>query len=130
MDAYLSKEAYNSLIGLHHISSSPNIDGLLIGHKRGHRFFVQKILPTQKGFYSSLENYKASDKHFRGKLVGFFTFQPDEKKMKKILLPFAYGQLFLGIHLTKKKKMSFKSFIINFEKDFFLSPIDLTLPKS
>lgn len=130
MDAYLSKEAYHSLIGLNNISPNPNTDGLLIGHKRGHRFFVEKILPTKKGFYSSFENYLAADKHFGGKLVGFFTFQLDEKKMKKIFLPFAYGQLILDIKLMKKNKMNIKSYIIDYEKDFFLSPVEITYPKS
>lgn len=128
MDAYLSKEAYHSLVGLNNISPNPNIDGLLIGHKRGHRFFIEKILPTKKGFYSSFENYLATDKHFGGKLIGFFTFQLDEKKMKKIFLPFAYGKLFLDIKPTKEK-MQIKSYIIDYEKDFFLSPVELTHPK-
>ena len=130
MDAYLSREAYHFLLGLNLASSKPNLDGILIGHKRGHRFFVEKVFPTRKGFYTSLENYFTLDEHFGGKLIGFFTFEADEKKKKKILLPFAYGQLFLDIRLTQKKKMTIKSYVIDYKKEFFLSPIDLKLPKS
>jgi len=130
MDAYLSRKAYHFLHGLNIASSKPNLDGLLIGHKRGHRFFVENIFPTNKGFYSSLGNYFALDKHFGGKLIGFFTYEADEKKIKKILLPFAFGQLFFDIHLTQKKKMTIKSYIIDYKQDFFLSPVDLKLPKS
>jgi len=129
MDAYLSREAYHFLMGLNLVASKANRDGLLLGHKRGQRFFVEKILPTQKGFYSSFENYLAADTLLGGKLVGFFSFNSDEKKIKKILLPFAFGQLFLDIYLDKKNKLTIKSFIIDYEKDFFLSPVDLKLPK-
>jgi len=130
MDVYLSREAYQFLISLNLFSSKPKMDGLLLGHKRGSRFFVEKILPAEKGFYSFFENYLAADKYFKGKLLGFFTFESDEKKIKKNLLPFNFGQLFLDIHSNKKKKMTIKSYIIDYENDFYLSPIDLRLPKS
>ena len=129
MDAYLSREAYHFLNGLNIASSKPNLDGILIGHKRGHRFFVEKVFPTKKGFYSSLENYFALEEHFRGKLIGFFTYEADAKKKRKILLPFACGQLSLDIHLTKKKKMTIKSYIIDYKKDFYFLPVDLKLPE-
>jgi len=129
MDAYLSREAYQSFIGLKLASPKPNIDGLLIGHKRGHRIFVEKILPTKKGFFSSSKDYLALDKHFGEKLVGFFTFDSNENNLNKVLVPFALGQLFLDVHLTKKKKMTFRSYIINYEKDFFLSPVALKIPQ-
>lgn len=130
MDAYLSREVHHFFRGLNLTSSKPNQDGILIGHKRGHRFFVEKVFPTKKGFYSSLENYFALDEHFGGRLIGFFTYEADEKKKSKILLPFAHGQLFLDIRLTQKKKMTIKSYVIDYKKDFFLSPVDLKLPKS
>ncbi len=129
MDAYLSQEAYHFFRGLNLASPKPNQDGILIGHKRGHRFFVEKVFPA-KGFYASLENYFALDEHFGGKLIGFFTYEAGQKKKSKILLPFAYGQLFLDIRLTSKKKMTIKSYVIDYKKDFFLSAVDLKLPKS
>lgn len=129
MDAYLSREAHNSLLGLNLVASKTNMDGILIGHKRGQRLFVEKILPTKNGFFPSYESYLALDKHFQGNLVGFFTFKFNEKKIKKILSPFAFGQLLLNIHPTKKNKMTIKSYVIDYKKDFFLSPVDLKLPE-
>ena len=97
MDAYLSQEACQSLNVINLISSSSISDGLLIGHKRGPRFFVEKILPSPPGFFPSLKKYHELDQLFNGKLLGFFSFNPDEKKIKKILAPFACGKLFLKI---------------------------------
>lgn len=126
MDAYLSQEAYQSLAALILISSSSNSDGLLIGHKRGHRFFVEKIFPSLPGFFPSLKKYHELDQLFNGKLLGFFSFKPDEKKIKKILAPFACGKLFLEINLIQQKKVAIKSYVIDYENDFFLLPVKLT----
>jgi len=125
MDAYLSKEAYQTLAALSLISSESNSDGLLIGHKRGHRYFVEKIFPTLKGFFPSREKYFAMNKLFEEKILGFYSFAKDEKKNKKILTPFAHGKLILQIRLNKNKKMTIKSYVIDYENEFFLSPIHL-----
>ncbi len=125
MDSYLSQEAYKSLTALNLISSSSGSDGLLIGHKRGHRFFVEKILPSLPGFFPSLKKYHELDQFFKGKLLGFFSFNPDEKKLKKILAPFACGKLFLEVSSNPKKRMAIKSYVIDYENEFFLLPVGL-----
>jgi len=125
MDAYLSQEAYQSLAALNLISSSSNTDGLLIGHKRGHRFFAEKIFLSLPGFFPSLKKYHELDQFFNGKLMGFFSFNPDEKKIKKILAPFACGKLFLEISSNQQKKMTIKSYVIDYENEFLLLPVRL-----
>ena len=126
MDAYLSQEAYQSLNVINLISSSSSSDGLLIGHKRGHRFFVEKIFPSTPGFFPSLKKYHELDQLFNGKLLGFFSFNPNEKKIKKILAPFACGKLFLEISSNQQKKMTIKSYVVDYENEFFLLPVGLT----
>lgn len=126
MDAYLSEETYQSLAALILISSRSSSDGFLIGHKRGHRFFVEKIFPSTPGFFPSLKKYHELDQLFNGKLLGFFSFNPDEKKIKKILAPFACGKLFLEISSNQQKKMTIKSYVIDYENEFLLLPVKLT----
>lgn len=125
MDAYISKEAHQTLAALSLIFSESNSDGLLIGHKRGHRYFVEKIFPTLKGFFPSQEKYLAMNELFEEKILGFYSFSKDEEKNKKILKPFAHGKLFLQIRLNKNKKMTIKSYVIDYKNEFFLSPIHL-----
>ena len=125
MDAYLSEETYQSLAALILIYSRSSSDGFLIGHKRGHRFFVEKIFPSTPGFFPSLEKYHELDQLFDGKLLGFFSFKPDEKKIKKLLAPFACGKIFLDINLSRQKKMTIKSYVIDYKNDFFLFPVEL-----
>ncbi|UCC40443.1 MAG: hypothetical protein JSV96_03055 [Candidatus Aminicenantes bacterium] len=125
MDAHLSREAYQALTALGLIYSQSNPDGLLIGHKRGHRYFVEKIFPTPKGFFPSRETFFTMNEFFKEKILGFYSFAKDEKKIKKILAPFTHGKLFLEIRLDKKRKMTIKSYIIDYENEFFLSAIQL-----
>jgi len=127
MDAYLSEETYQSLAALILISPRSSSDGLLIGHKRGHRFFVEKIFPSLPGFFPSLKKYHELDQLFNGKLLGFFSFSPGEKKIKKILAPFACGKLFLEISSNQQKKMTIKSYVIDYENKFLLLPVKLTI---
>jgi len=125
MDAYLSREAHQTLAALGLVSSNSNSDGFLIGHKRGHRLFVEKIIPLMKGFFPSLKKYQELDELYEGQLLGFFSFRPDEKKINKLLAPHAYGKLFLEINLNPQKRLKIKSYVVEYEKDFFLNPIKL-----
>ena len=125
MDAYLLKEAYQSLRAFGIIATKSISDGLLSGHIRGHRFIVEKIFPTQRGFFPSLDNYFSLNQIFDDEILGFFSFFPEKKKMKKILAPFAFGKLILQIHLNRQNKMVIKSFLIDYDKEFYLSPIRL-----
>ncbi len=126
MDVYLSEATYKSFAALILASSRSSSDGFLIGHKRGHRFFVEKIFPCTPGFFPSLKKYHELDKLYDGKLIGFFSFNPEEEKIKKILAPFACGKLFLKISSNKQKKMTIKSYEIDYENEFFLLPVVLT----
>lgn len=122
MDAYLSREAYRFFEALALVSTEASPDGLLIGHKRGHRYVVEKIFPALKGFSVFPQIYFELDKIFDGKLIGFYSLKPEEKKIKKILAPFAYGKLFLKVH-RQENRVAIESFLIDYREGFFLSPI-------
>jgi hypothetical protein len=123
MDVYLSKEAQSFLEALNMVKGDH--DGLLLGHLRGHRFFVEKILPTQKGFFSSQEHYISLNQHFGDRVIGFFSFDPDDQKTRKILIPLTQGKLYLNIKPQEENKLDIRSFKIDFKDRFFLSPIRL-----
>lgn len=129
MDAYLSRGALQDLKALSLLSSSSNSDGILIGHIRGHRYFVEKAFPSQRGFIASAKNYFDLDQLFDGKLIGFYSFQPDQKNTKKILVPFAYGKLFLQVRSSFREGITIKSFVIDFDGKFYFSPIRLNNQK-
>jgi hypothetical protein len=123
MDAYLSKEAHNSLEALNMVRGDQ--DGLLLGHKRGHRFFIETIFPTQKGFFATEEQFLSLNQHFENRVIGFFSFNPDERKAKKILAPLTQGKLYLCIHSMDEKALDIRSYRIDYKDLFYLSPIRL-----
>ncbi|MBN1222053.1 MAG: hypothetical protein JXB23_02300 [Candidatus Aminicenantes bacterium] len=123
MDAYLTKDVRQFLDALNLMDSKS--DGFLIGHKRGHRLFVEKLLATHTNFFPSLEKVIALDNLFDKKIIGFFSFDPDEKKVKKILTPFAYGKLYLEIRTQGHKTLEIAPYIIDHDETFVLKKIKL-----
>jgi len=59
------------------------------------------------------------------RILGFYTFQTTDSKLKKILSPMAYGKVFMRFDRNKKDRWVIKSFFIEQEKDFFLLPINI-----
>ncbi|GEM_PF-460192 len=125
MDAYITREAYRFIEALSLISSLSSKNGLLIGNKVGNRYFIQKVFPSLPKFYSSLKSFFEIDRLFEGKILGFFSFNPTPEKKKRILAPFAHSKLFLEIHSSPKGKLRMKAYVIEYERDFILSPINL-----
>lgn len=128
MDALLLEDALKSLQALNLIASSPSRDGFLLGHKRGPRFYIEKIFLSQKGFFSSIEQFFRLNRMFDGRIIGFFSFGADEKRIKKILSPHGFQKLLLTIRSNRRRPMTFKPYVIDFDSRFFLSKIALTLP--
>jgi hypothetical protein len=123
MNVLISRQSFQAFTALNLISANFKPEGLLIGHKRGQSFFVEKILPTLSGFFSSPENYHELDRLFKEKIIGFFSFKRDGRKVKKILAPFACGKLFLKLASRGKRILNIESFVIDYEKKFLLKPI-------
>lgn len=123
MEVYLSKDVLESFAAICFLLVDSNTDGILIGHKRGHMFFVERILQTQRSFFSSEKKFLSLNKQLDHRILGFYSFKTDQRKIKKILAPFAYGKVFLRISIDKKGRLEIKPFVIEHEKNFYLSPI-------
>ncbi len=97
--------------------------GFLIGHKRGQRFFIESIFPSAKSFSFSLKKFLLLNEIFNDKVIGFFSFQDDEKKKRKIMTPFATGKLYLEVKFNKENALDFLPFVIEYKDAFCLTPI-------
>lgn len=125
MEVFLSKESVQSFSALQHSLTKTNTDGFLIGHKRGGMFFVEKIIPSQKGFYSSQQKYFELREKFDDRILGFYSFQPTEAKLKKILAPHGYGKIFFSLDRDRSNQLDIKPFVIEYDQKFFLLPIGI-----
>jgi hypothetical protein len=125
MDMFLSKEAFLYLKGQALVPPGQAPGGLLLGHKRGQRFYVEQVYPARESFFSSERNYWAFRRLFGEKIIGFYSFTSATAFKPKILQPFAYGKVFLRITRRPKNRLSLKPHVIEYKDSFFLLPIPL-----
>jgi len=130
MDVYFSPEAFSYLEAQSLIVTQQNADGIIIGHKRGQSFFVEKIVSTTKGFFPSLEKFYSLNTIYKDSIVGFYSFFTEDKKTKKILAPFGHGKLYLDIRITKSNILQIKPYSVEYDKAFFFSPLKLARPQT
>jgi hypothetical protein len=128
VDAYLSEEALLDLEGQALDLLSQKTSGLLLGHKRGPRFFVEKTFACRLSFFSSLKNYRALDNHFGGRIVGFYSFHSTPQKRRQLCRPFACGKLYLEIR-PGRNKLAMKPSVIDYKNSFVFRPLPLLLPR-
>jgi len=125
MDAYLSRESYQAFQALNLLSRRLNTAGLLLGHKRGHRYIVERVLPIPGRLLISPEKYFGLNKILGGKIIGFFAARANEQKTRRIFAPHTYGKLFLEIKFSSQTQIKVKPYVVDYAQDFFLKPIRL-----
>ncbi len=130
MDVQFSHEAFQTLKAHQIIATQQNSDGIILGHKRGQSFFIEKIVSTTKGFFPSLEKFYSLNTIYKDSIVGFYSFFTEEKKTRKILAPFAHGKIYLDIRMTKSNILKIKPYSVEYDNTFFFSPLKLMPPLS
>ena len=88
MEVFLSTEAIQSFSALQCSLPNTNTDGFLIGHKRGDMFFIERIFPSQKGFFSSQQKYFELRQKLEDKIIGFYSFQINKIEGNDVIIEF------------------------------------------
>lgn len=122
MDVYLTREALMYLEGEALDTRAVSRGGLLLGHKRGQRFYVEKVFPCRLSFFLSLAHFLTLDRLFQGKIIGFYSLMSQAGKKSLFLQPFAFGKVYLEVK-PGRKKLSFKPSVIDFRNHFYFKPI-------
>ena len=128
MDVYLTREAGAALRALSLLSPVES-EGFLLGHERAGRRIVEKVLPTVRGFFPSVEAFAASNRALGGAVIGFFSFAPARSRLKSILAPFACQCVFLDASGLKSGRGKPRAFLIEFDRTFRLRPVACVLEK-
>jgi len=119
MDAYLSAESLRSLEALSRLSPRGKPIGLLLGHTRGKRFFIERVFALPARAWPSLEDFYALDRLFEGRIIGFFAFRPDRRTAGALLAPHAAGKSFLGLSPARRPgKIRAAASVIDFDGRF------------
>ena len=125
MDVLITPEARREIEALKAIRPAPSTWGILIGHKRGFRFIVEKVFPAGGGRALPDERLVAElDRVWPGRVIGLFAVRPGTAVRKAVLGPLFYGKLVLNLGLDARK-LSMRPFLVDFDRKFFMAPVGI-----
>ena len=124
VDVFLTSGARADFEALGILPPPPGTWGLLVGHERGFRLYVERIFPVGATGVPSPALREAWDGILEGRLVGFFAFRPAASFRRAILGPGFYRQLYLEA-AGPGKRPNLKAFAVDHKGRFFLSPLVL-----
>jgi hypothetical protein len=114
VDAYLTAQARDSFAALSALAPGRPLMGLLLGHTRGHRFVVERILPAPPGIAPDERSLTRIDAAFAGRIIGFFVAGDSARIKASLRRPSAAGRLLLIVK-TSKRGPSFKAVAVDFD---------------
>ncbi len=125
VDVLVTPEARREIEGLRIARPDPATWGILIGHKRGFRFFVEKVFPAGSGRTLPGGRLVADlDRVWPGRIIGFFAIRPGTAFRKAVLGPLFHGKLIVHLSLPAGRPV-LHPFIVDFKRRFFLEPVPL-----
>jgi hypothetical protein len=125
MDVYLSDEALQHLGAQALELPRRRTGGLLLGHRRGGRFFVESIYPCSFEKLPSGRKYWALDSIFQGRIIGFYSSGRGEGATVGKWPPFACNKLWLEFDYHPEKGLILRPSVVEYADFFHLVPIAL-----
>lgn len=123
MDAFLCGEARGEIRALGLLRADRRPKGLLLGHRRARRIYVERIFPWTEDFASLPRRLPELENTLGESAVGVFAFGLTGKDRKAVLGPDFFGKLVLDIPAGLKKAGVARAFTVEFNGAFFLSPV-------
>lgn len=123
MDAFLTTDALRMLQTVALLAGSGRPAGVLLGHVRGGRFWVEAIVAGEKSKASSLEVHIRLDDLDPGRVIGFFDFSPTAAGRRAFARPQACGKLLLAVKRAPNGGLGFKGYQIDYNGRFVFLPV-------
>lgn len=125
VDVLITADAFLDIRTLVLLGPKPPAWGLLIGHKRGRRVFVERVFPAGPGAaLPAPVRLEETDRTLGRRLVGLYAVRPSPAFKESVLGPYFYGRVFLDIRVAKNRS-KLKPYVIEFDQSFFLAPVRL-----
>jgi hypothetical protein len=129
VDVFLSADAQRTLQALSVLSAAKSASGLLLGHKRAGRFFVEAAFPAPAGFRPGPGNFFVLNETFQGRIIGFFLFDGGPAARHAYLQPLACGRCLVAVTRRKSRDIACRAFVVDYDGRFRLDPINVLLDK-
>ncbi len=127
MDAYISPRAAKELKAAVLLYTEKDIVGYLLGHKRGHRYFIENLIHSSPDVLFKENIFFSLNDLFSDSIIGFFSLSSERTNKKTFFNPLGIGKLLIDIHPGKNSTYVLKSFQIDFKDIYKLKPIKLSL---
>jgi hypothetical protein len=125
VDVLITPEARRELEALRVFKPRPGTWGVLVGHRRGARFIVEKALPAGAAQTVPDEALLAGlDIVWPARTIGLVAVRPGAEFRKAACGPAWYGKVVLELAGTAKAPQV-RPFVVEFERKFFLAPANL-----
>jgi hypothetical protein len=123
VDVLIIPEAKRELEAIRAFRPRPGMWGVLVGHRRGSRFIVEKVLAAgEPGTVPGEKLLERLDTVWPGRTIGLIAVRPGAALKKAVCGPAWYGKLVLEIAGTARAPV-IRPFVVEFERKFFLEPI-------
>jgi hypothetical protein len=129
MDVLITPEAARELEALQVFKPRPGAWGVLVGHKRGSRFIIEKAVAAGRPGTVPDEGLLAGlDAVWPGRTIGLVAVRPGAAFRKAVRGPAWYGKVVLELAGPAASPVV-RPAVVEFDRTFFLAPIDLA-PRS
>jgi hypothetical protein len=123
MDVLITPEARRELEALRALKPKPGTWGALVGHRRGPRYVVEKVLAGgSPGTVPDEKTLEGIDGVWRGGTIGLVAVQPGAAFRRAVLGPAWYGKLVLEIS-EKAGRSALRPSVVEHDRKFHFSPL-------
>lgn len=127
MDAYISQKASKELLAALLLHSEKENAGFLIGHKRGHRYFIENIIHSLSNILVAEKVFFTLNDLFTDRVIGFFSLSSNKTTRSTFFNPVGVGKILIEIQPRENRIFKLDSFQIDYEDGYKLKPIELSL---
>ena len=125
VDVLIIPEARREIDALRVFRPRPGTWGVVVGHRRGPRFIVEKVLTAGSPGTVPDERLLAEvEKVWPGRIIGIVVVRPDAVLKKAVLGPAWYGKLVLELAGPVKAPV-LSLHVVEFKRSFFFDSIPL-----
>jgi hypothetical protein len=121
MDVYLSHEAVAQMDTIALVSSRG--EGLLIGHTRGGRFFIESLFPAIRVASISTERLLRLMQRLGETFLGFFSYDRSRPKPFTKMEPALTGKIFLEVTGELESGLRMQAFLCDYDGEFRRIPL-------
>jgi hypothetical protein len=125
MDVLIIPEARREIEALRAFRPRPGTWGVVVGHRRGPRFIVEKVAAAgNPGTVPDGRLLAGVEKIWPGRLIGIAVVRPGAAFKRALLGPAWYGKLVLQL-AGPANAPTLRPYMVEFKRSFFFDPVPL-----